>query len=109
MQGKGSKSNYVKATTIKQVSRTTPSSQAADVWLGGTHQTDDDGNVFVTLEIQPAWGNIAAIRLSLDELRDLGAMIVDRLGAIDFDVALSVGPAVQLSVPANTHVEISYT
>ena len=101
----GSPSNYVTATTIKQVGGKQYQAQVANMWLGKVRTTDDDDAVFVALEIKPAWGSVAQIRFSLDELRDLEALILDRLGITEnLD-----NPSVQVSVPEGTAVEIVYT
>ncbi len=76
----GGVQRYVKAKAISQVRPSRPNHQPADVWLGGMSEQDPDGNVFVTLEVKPAWGPLAQIRLSPDELRELGDMIANRLG-----------------------------
>ena len=94
---------YVAARDIEQPNRTLMTrAMQADVWLGGMNETDGD-NVYATLEIKPAWGQIAAIRLSPNELRDLGAMIAERLGNDEDDI----GP-IELNVPEGRSVRITY-
>ncbi len=108
MNSYGKESRYVQATAIKQVGRKQPPSQVADVWLGGENQLDNDGKTFVTLEIQPAWGNTASIRLSPDELAQLGHMIANRLN--DPEPGTPQGPSpVTVIVPEGTQVGIKYT
>ncbi len=97
----GPSSNYVKAAAIEQVGSTKPKAQVADVWLGSANQTDGNGDVFVTLEVQPAWGTIAQVRLSLDELQALRDLIDTRL---DVD---AVGP-VSVTVPKGQTITVTY-
>ena len=96
----GPSSNYVVAKEITQKGQRLPKPGIADVWLGGIRM-DDDGKQFVALEIQPAYGTIAMIRLSLAELKSLRDLIDLRLGM------LSSVP-VKVVVPPGTEVEVTY-
>ncbi len=101
----GPTTNYIRARAITQVGPQVPKPQQADIWVGSANQIDDDGNTFITLEIKPAWGELARVRLSLNELRDLGELILNRLGATVVEGAGDV----HVSVPEGTKVEINYT
>ncbi len=97
----GPSSNYVVAKEITQKGQRLPKPAAADVWLGATNQ-DDEGQQYVALEIKPAYGSLASIRLSFAELESLRDLIDLRLGV------LSSVP-VKVVVPPGTEVEVTYT
>lgn len=97
---------YVMANDITQANKTVPPAMQADVWVSGVmFSENDDAEPYVSLEVKPAWGTIAAVRFSLAELQSLGEMILDRLGAHVIEAPASV----ELSVPESTQVKISYT
>ncbi len=103
---KESAERYVRALDVEQVGSKATWRKTADAWLGNANQIDDGGVTFVTLEIQPAWGSHASIRLSLDELRQLGRMIANRIGD---KLEIPGAGTVELSVPEGTAVRIDYT
>lgn len=97
----GKESRYVRANAIEQVGPARKKPKPADVWLGGANQLDENGDPFVTVEVQPAYGQIAQVRLSPNELRQLGRMIGDRLGD-------EPNAPIEVIVPSGGTIKVTY-
>ncbi len=98
------RSNYVRAVGVTQRTAS-PTPNDADVYLGGNNQVDGEGRTYVTLEVKPAFGMIASVRLSLDELQTLHDLILDRLGGEAVAVPL---PTVQVTIPKGAMCEVTW-
>jgi len=94
--------DYVQAKAIRQPAPKGPDGNDADVWVG-TVREDEQNRSFVTLEIKPAYGSLAVVRLSLVELRDLSDLILKRLGAREGRQV-----PVEVTVPVGALIKVTY-